>query len=609
MNGHRPLADKASELPLQPGVYLMKDGRGRVIYVGKAKNLRSRVRSYFTGEPDVKTRHLLARMRDFEIIVTGSETEALLLENNLIKNWKPRYNINLKDGKSYPVIRLTAEEYPRVFRTRRIVLDGSRYFGPFPHVGTIDLYLNLVDRLFPLRKCKGPIRPGGKPCFYYHIGRCSGVCAGKIGREEYLQRVEQVRLLLSGRTEELLRELKSRMQAAAAALSFEKAAVYRDRIQAVESLAVEQKVVDFRDEARDYVGYWNAGTAVQMTVLLMRDGRLVGRDVFRMESYSGEAEFLPEFLARYYGGKNAAPRVLYLPDSADAAQPRALERLLADLTGHAIQVRYPKKGRHARLVSMAAEISRHSLEQGEQVPREGLEGLQQVLGLAVAPHRIEGFDIAHLAGRQTVASLVSFSEGRPRRSEYRHYHIRSLNGRIDDFEAIREVVARRYARQLNEGGRLPDLILIDGGRGQVSAACGVLEALEVSGIPVVGLAKRNEELYLPDRPEPLVLPETSAALRLLQAVRDEAHRFATTFHKKVRAVQLNTSVLESVPGFGKVRSRRLLERYGSLEAIASSSAEALREACGVGLPQAATLLEKLKGLQNGRQEDHREERP
>ena len=588
------LRDKAQAVPDRPGVYLMKNARGETLYIGKAKSLKHRVRSYFSGPKDVKTRHLLARVEDFEVQVTASEAEALLLENNLIKRWKPKYNITLKDGKTYPVIRLTAEEFPRVYRTRRIVFDGSRYYGPYPKVGQIDLYLNLIDKLFPLRKCRGPLKSRSQPCFYYHIGRCNGVCAGKVSREEYQKLVERVRLLLSGRTEDLLAELGTKMSEAAAARAYEKAAVLRDQIAAVRTLAEEQKVVDFQEEARDYVGWFRAQGEVRLAVLAMRGGHLVGRDSFLLGNAGRDEEFLPEFLGQYYGGRDSLPRTVYLPAVGGL---EAIQEFLRALTGAPLSLRTPRKGKHARVLGMAMEAARFRLE-GEQARRSrSVAALQEALGLQQAPRHIEGFDIAHLEGNLTVASLVTFLDGQPRRSGYRHYHVRTLGGKVDDFEAMREVVARRYSRQLNENLRLPDLILVDGGKGQVSAAAGVLKALEAPEVPLVGLAKKNEEVFLPGSASPLLLPESSEALRLLQAVRDEAHRFATTFHKKLRGRKAVTSLLEGVRGIGPRRAAALLERFGGLAEMAAADPAAIAAAAGISRKTAEQVVRYISARQ------------
>ena len=595
------LSRLSASLSDSPGVYLMKNERGDILYVGKAKNLKKRLRSYFTGVKDIKTRQVLSKTEEIETFVTGSEAEAFLLENNLIKHWKPKYNINLKDGKTYPVIRLTGETYPRLYRTRRIVFDGSKYFGPFPKAGLIDVYLDLVDKLFPLRKCKGPLRERAHPCLNYHIGRCSAPCCGIISREEYLERVEKVRRLLSGRTGELLRELGARMDQSAAAQEYEKAGSLRDQIRAIQELEAEQKVVDFRDEAADYIGLATEQQRTGAAVLQVRAGRLVGRELFLFEDYAPEQDSAAHFLSQYYSGRENLPGTVYLSPSGAVSPPGEpsssdlLAGFLSTLSGTRVRVRFPRKGKHAQLARMAAEAADRKLA-GAGAPAGLLEALQRALGLKAPPRRIEGFDIAHLGGEQTVASLVCFEDGCPRKSEYRHYTVKTLNGAIDDFEAIREVVARRYTRLANEGGKLPDLILIDGGRGQVSSALSILRALGLEKVPVAGLAKRNEEVFLPQRREPLLLPEASPELRLLQAVRNEAHRFATSFHKRLRDKRVRSSLLESIRGIGPKRSRLLLERYGSIQEMRARSPEELSEALRISPEQASDLLVRLGQL-------------
>jgi excinuclease ABC subunit C len=596
------LESRCRDLPDEPGVYLMKNSQGQILYVGKAKSLRRRVRSYFSGLKDIKTRHLLSKISDIEALSTQSEAEALLLENNLIKHWKPKYNINLKDGKTYPVIKLTNEAYPRLYRTRRIVFDGSRYFGPYPDAAKIDTTLHLIDRIFPLRKCRGALKTRKSPCLNYHIGRCSAPCCDMISREDYLARVDRVVRLLSGKTESLVRELDESMKRAAAAREYEQAGRYRDQLAAVESLTAEQKVVDFQDEARDYVGLAIAGAEAQITVLQSRGGKLVGRDVFLIEDYSPAAELLTSFLAQYYGNRENLPRRIYIPGPealpSPAGEPmevKLITGLLRSLTGRTLYCSVPRKGRHARLLAMAREDAGKKLEHRDRQRLRGLEELRGVLDLPRLPHVIEGIDISHLEGQDTVASLVSFADGRPRKSEYRRYTLKSLSDRIDDFEAIREIMARRYTRLQNEGRRRPDLVLVDGGKGQVSAAAAVLRVLDLESIPLVGLAKKNEELYLPARSDPLLLPETSEALKLLQAVRDEAHRFATGFQKQLRHRRLGRSELEKVAGIGKVKSRLLLERFGSLAAIGRQTPREIARAARLSTRQAEELLRFLAG--------------
>jgi excinuclease ABC subunit C len=568
--------ESIADFPSDPGVYLMKSSKGTVLYVGKANNLRARVRSYFAENKDIKTTVLMRKVDHIEYIVCRSEYEALLLENNLIKEHRPRYNINLKDGKTYPVIRITNEEYPRVFRTRHIVEDGSSYYGPYANVHHIDRYLEVIEKLFPLRKCRGPIRKRDHPCLYYHIGRCAAVCAGKTDRDEYARRIESIRKLLSGETDALIADLEREMQAAVAELKFERAADLRDTIAAIRRTQDEQQVVDFDPDVRDYLGLFQRDGLVSMAVFHMRGGALLGSELFHSEVYSEPDDFIPQFLIQYYTAARLVPEKLII-----GAERAVVDAISSDLAhffreelGAVVEILPPVSSRDNSITNLAAENARRDLEKRvrEQGNIPGLEELQKILGLPRLPLRIEGFDIAHVGGTHPVASAVSFLNGRPDKSSYRRFHMKTLDGGIDDFAAMREVTARRYTRLINEQLPLPDLILIDGGKGQVSSVVQVLEALELD-IPVLGLAKREEEIYLPGRSDSIRLPEGSEPLRILQAVRDEAHRFATTFRAGLQSGDLTLGTLESVPGIGPARSRRLLERFKSLEAIAAADPE------------------------------------
>ena len=633
----------ARELPRAPGVYLLKDRRGRVLYVGKSKNLRARVGTYFNaGGPgaarDIKTHVLMSKVADFEVIVTQSEFEALLLENSLIKDRSPRYNINLKDGKSYPVIRLTNEEYPKVFRTRTIILDGSEYFGPFPKVNQIDVYLTLIDKLFPLRKRGDVFRRREQPCLNFHIGRCAAPCVGNIEAPDYRRRVAAVRKLLTGNSAALIRELRTLMEQEAAALRFERAAEYRDQIRAIgEVVDSEQDVVDFSREARDYVGCHRDGAHYTVTLLPIRHGQLLGKERFRLTDPAPPGEVLPSFLLQYYAGIQTRPRTVFLrlPDAPAELLQRALDRTLrsvgvgvgaeaagaaagnGDGTGAAdsgpevvrtppggrrparLTVKVPQRGKHARFLRMAEHNARVDWETGEQQRADrdaklgALESLRDALGLDAAPRRIEAFDISTLQGSDTVASLVVFVDGHPEKQSYRHFKLRTLGGQVDDFAAMREVIARRYTRAVNDNRPLPDLVLVDGGKGQVSAAVRILRALELGHVPVAGLAKRNEEVFLPGRSSPVLLPATSPALRVLQSARDESHRFATGFNRRLRSKRIALSLLESVHGIGRARSRRLLEVFGSVEAMLAESPQTIASRAGITRETAATLLAHL----------------
>ena len=563
-----------------PGVYIMKDADGRVIYVGKAKNLRNRVRSYFSGDKDPKTAVLVSRVDTIETVVTRNEYEALLLENNLIKKWNPRYNINLKDGKTYPVIRVTNEAYPRVFKTRTMVQDGSSYYGPFTNVGHIETYLELIERIYPLRKCRGPIKARAHPCLYYHLGRCAAVCAGMTGKETYDKRVAGVKKLLSGETAEIRKDIQKRMEKAAQQQEYERAAEYRDIIRALDSVEAEQQVVDFDPETRDYVGFASHEQLGTFVVFQMRAGKLLSSDTFRSDVFDSDAEDLAQFVVQYYEAKKSVPSRLYLPIQVDVD---TLRTFFAETHGADVSISLPEERRDQSIINMAMENARQDIEKRirERGNVPALEELARVLELPGVPLRIEGFDIAHVGGKHPVASMVSFLNGIPNKAEYRRYHVKGLEGRIDDFDAMREVVARRYTRVLNERRDRPDLILVDGGKGQVSATKEILDSLGLENTPILGLAKKNEEIFLPSRNEPVTLPEGSPPLRLLQHVRDEAHRFATSFRSRMQQKEISVSTLERVPGIGNKRSRRILQAFGGLETVAETPPDMIAKTVGI----------------------------
>ena len=642
----------ARDLPRAPGVYLLKDRKGAVLYVGKSKNLRARVATYFQSGAgagrDIKTEVMASKVAEFEVIVTRNEFEALLLENTLIKDRKPRYNINLKDGKSYPVIRLTNEQFPKAFRTRTMVLDGSEYFGPFPKVNQIDIYLALIDKLFPLRKRGTVFKERDQPCLNFHIGRCAAPCVGNIDPEEYQQRVAAVRKLLTGKSADLLRELRARMQREAVALRFEKAAALRDQIRAISEVTdSDQNVVDFSREARDYVGCHRDGDHYTVALFQFRHGQLLGKERFRLLDSAPPEEVLPSFLLQFYAGIQTRPRTVFLrlppaaaqvlqdaldralaPAAADGSSASAVPAFAAACTAASapadsasadgasagsaphgrrparLEVRVPQRGKHVRFLRMAEHNALVEWESGEK-KRAGrdarfqvLDELRDALQLDAVPRRIEAFDISHLEGSDAVASLVVFVDGRPEKQSYRHFRLRSLDGKVDDYAAMREVVARRYTRAVNDNRALPDLVLVDGGKGQVNAATKVLRALELGSVPVAGLAKRNEQVFVPGQSTPVALPDGSAALRLLQAARDESHRFANSFNRRLRGKRVSVSMLEAVHGIGRVRSRRLLEAFGSVSAMLAAPPETIAARAGVTRETAATLLAHL-GQQYG----------
>ena len=629
--------------PKTSGVYLWRDEKDIVIYVGKAKSLKNRLSSYFASKRDIKTRILVSRARRIEYIQTDNEYEALLLENNLIKKYKPRYNINLKDGKTYPVLKITNERYPRLYRTRRIQNDGARYFGPFPNVPAVDDFLSLIKRTYTLRQCKRLKKR--EPCLYFHIGRCSAPCADKISESDYRKDVDEIALLLEGDLKKPLAELTEKMKAAAAAREFEKAARIRDGMQAVRALRGQNSVEDMDPEARDYIGWAAEGALITFTVFTMRGGKVVGRDLYRTESLKDEAEVLPEFLIAYYTDPKQIPPHIFVcaGQEYELAEQWFADRLGVNVTITAIQLEKQKHISEA-LPAVAAEntpvytadttdetdttpasdsVARRNVPEQSTADRlppsvlrrhkaalamaqfnakedaarrikelgdfPALEELQKILSLDRPPHRIEGFDIAHLHGKYTVASLISFKDGNPDKKNYRIFRLRTTDGIIDDYASMREAVARRYTRLLNEAAELPDLIMIDGGIGQVNAAKAVLDALELD-IPLVGLAEKNEELYRPHINKPIVLPRRSAALRVLQRVRDETHRFANTRNNRLRSKEELHLQFEQLPHIGEKRAARLLRSFSSIEKLAAASVEAAAAAARITQAQAEEVI-------------------
>ncbi|MBN1412708.1 MAG: excinuclease ABC subunit UvrC [Spirochaetales bacterium] len=567
--------------PDKPGVYLMKNENKKIIYVGKAKSLKKRLLSYFAADRDPKTALLMENVRDVEIILTRNEYEALLLENTLIKQWKPRFNINLKDGKSYPLIRITNEPFPRVFRTRRIIFDGSEYYGPFPSASQIDIYLELIEKLFPLRKCKGRLKRRNHPCLYFHIKRCSAPCAGMISREDYGEIVKSIRKLLTGKPREILEALEKAMAAASADRKYEKAAVLRDKINALREFSEVQKVLSPQTNASDYLGMAISGDEASFTVMQIRNGVLAGKELFACHVYSEKEEAITQFMTQYYARLPILPRAVYLPSGFP---PGLLSDFFKDHLGKKIRVISPQKGKHAALVRTAEENAKEDLaiRTDKQRFSAELEDLRQILNMHDLPHRIEGFDISHFGGKYPVASLVSFYNGRPDKSRYRYFRIRTLKeGEIDDFGAVREAVARRYTRVKNENLEKPDLILIDGGKGQVSAANGALKLLKMDNIPLAGLAKEHEEIYTPDNSDPIKLPLSAPGLRLLIKVRDESHRFATRLNKKLREQESKKSLLEKIKGIGPRKSKRLLAYFISIDKIRDASEEEIAAVAGI----------------------------
>ncbi|MCQ2604050.1 MAG: excinuclease ABC subunit UvrC [Spirochaetia bacterium] len=585
--------------PHTPGVYIMRNS-GKIIYIGKAKNIFRRVSSYFTGDKDVKTAHLVSKIEDIEYIITKTEYEALILENNLIKKWKPKYNICLKDGKTYPVIKITNEPFPSVCKTRYIYDDGASYFGPFPSVEVIERYLEFIKKRFPLRKCRGELKARKDPCLYYHLGRCMAPCCGRADQKEYNSYIKKIKTLLSGNTKPLISEITKKMTESSKALDFEKAAEYRDFISAVNALVSEQKVQDFNAESRDYIAAENDGDYTAFVVLQMRGGKLAGKSVF-ISCVANMEDASTQFFIQYYSQfRNISMGMTALPGEIFTnimPETDYLKQYFSEMEFPDIPVLLPSSSRDVSMVNMASENCRMELYKKNRMVsmEDALLELQQKLDLPVLPKRIEGFDICHMGGTKTVASMVSFFNGKPDKSQYRSFHIKSLpDGSIDDYQSMREVIARRYTKVSNEELKEPDLILVDGGKGQLNAALHILKILEMEHIAIAGLAEKNEEIFLPGKKEPVVLPRTSQALKILQNVRDESHRFANRFNQQLLKKDLNLSELEKIPGIGEVRSKRLLETFGSLDSIVSASPYKISEVAGIPLEAAEKCIEYLR---------------
>ncbi|MDR1352243.1 MAG: excinuclease ABC subunit UvrC [Treponema sp.] len=625
-DNYAPLREIVRNTPQEPGVYIMKDEENRIVYIGKARILKNRLNSYFAGGKDIKTATLLRHVRSIETIIVANEYEALLLENTLIKQHTPKYNINLKDGKTYPVIRISAEEFPRIFRTRHIIEDGSRYFGPFPNIQAVDTMLDLVDKIFPLRKCKSAWRTSPKagtdetdgtannsgagggssrrkktkrrtsPCMYYRIGRCEAPCCGRISAAEYAETVKRVEKLLEGETGALVVDLTARMHDAARELKFERAAQIRNAIKAIEELAPDITVVDFDPEGRDYIAWASESVLTTFTVFSMRGGKMTGREIFRARSAADEQDSLETFIASYYNPAHPPPPKIYLASVPGEDPLSGTRRWFREQFGYEPALLPPGERRHQAALALARQNAEEDIRRRikERGAGPALDELKQALSLKNRPERIEGFDIAQLDGKHPVASLVSFKDGIPDRKNYRYFKLRTVIGVVDDFASMREAVHRRYSRLIREGKDLPDLVLIDGGIGQVNAAKGVMDELGAD-CDVAGLAKRDEELWLPHTGEPVRLSKRSEALKVLQFVRDETHRFATTLNQKLRSADLLFPALESVEGIGAKRAAAIMEAFATLEAIAAAAPEIIAEKCrlGAGAARAVRAAAKL----------------
>jgi excinuclease ABC subunit C len=606
-----PLEERLGTVPARPGVYLLKDRAGKVIYVGKAANLRARVRTYLRGGDErSQVRFLVERLADFETLVTANDKEALILENNLIKQYRPRYNIRLKDDKSYVSVKVTTQDpWPRVLVTRRIVKDGNRYFGPFASASAVRETLDTIRKVFPLRTCSDPVfRNRSRPCIEYQIKRCLGPCVLPVDRGAYEEHLRQAMLLLEGRSREVSTLLQRQMDAAAGAERFEEAARLRDQLRAVEKTQERQQVVEHWGANQDVFGLYREGGAIEIQVLFVRGGTLVSNQSYSFDDWEfPDDEVLEAVLTQFYQATNHdVPDEILLPVVISDAEVRA--EYLSERRGRKVTVFVPQRGDKLRLIEMARDNARQSFAARRDAGTErarALAELQARLRLANAPKRIECVDIANIQGTDNVGAVVAFDGGEPAKAGYRLFRIRSVVG-ADDFAAVAEVLRRRF-RRVHERGDLPDLLIIDGGLGQLGAAAAALADLGITDVDLIGLAKerlerdatarelvrRPERVFLPGRKNPVVLRANSSALFLLQRVRDEAHRFANTYHRKLRTRARLASPLDAIPGIGPRRRRALLRRFGSLRRVGEASAEELAAVPGITLSLAAQIKTEL----------------
>lgn len=594
---------KQKIVPDKPGVYIFYDQSKTIIYIGKAKSLKNRVRSYFRGSTnDPKTQVLVSKITDMEWIITNNEVEALLLENNLIKQHTPRYNVMLKDDKSYPYICISNETFPRVFSTRNIVQDGSQYYGPYTDASHVKRLLRAIYKIFPVRTCRKKILDGGnpkdEPCLQYHLGNCKAPCIGGISAEKYAKTINEIVRFLNGQTQPLIQNLNSEMLEASNKMDFELAARIRDRLNVLKKYSNIQSVVQTDFKSRDVIALALADHDAIVTIFRLREGLLISRERFHLKhvEHQDQEDILQDFIRRYYSKTNLYPKEVFidLKDDIDL-----FEAYLKEISGHTIKIIRPERGKKAQLFTLAKKnadmLLKDLLLQKMKLsiqPNKMVEALQQALNLAVPPLHIEAFDISHFQGKETVASMVYFENGASKRSQYRKYIIRTVD-KPDDYQSMREVVERRYTRLLKEKSTLPDLILIDGGKGQLNVAKEVLNQLELNNIPIIGLAERLEEVFIPGYSQAQNIPKSSPAVILLRRIRDEAHRFAITFHRSKRGKNMLKSILDDIPGVGEIRRIKLLSTFGSVQEMQKHSAEKIAKDAGIPLKLATNILDTL----------------
>jgi len=597
------VTEQIKGLPSRPGVYLFKDAEGNIIYVGKAANLRHRVSSYFGAGQKLtpKLQRMVSKIADLEYFVTSSEQEALILELNLIKRHHPRYNVRLKDDKTFPYLKIDpGEDWPRVHITRRLEDDGGRYFGPFASAKSIRQTLKLIKGIFPFRSCSRPITgTDTRACLDYDIGHCLAPCIGVVSRQEYAEVIKQVILFLEGKQEKVVRQLKQQMERAAQIMDFEKAARLRDQIQAVEQVVEGQRIATKVKGEQDVIAFKQDKDQTYVQVFFIRGGKLIGRESFVLQGtrYEEPSQIMTSFIKQFYASAPHIPPLLLLQHPVE--DTAMLQDWLQGKRGSKVRIQVPRRGNRRQLVNIVAENAQQGLEQlkikqlaSPRVLSAALEEIKRELDLPRLPARIEGYDISNIQGAAAVGSMVVFDQGKPKPAHYRRFRIKTVSG-VDDYAMLGEMLKRRFKRASDASdtwATMPDLVLIDGGRGQLNAARAAMRQMGVTSVPTASLAKENEELFIPQKLKPIILPHSSPGLQLLQRLRDEAHRFALGYHQRLRKRETFASILDTVPGIGPKRKRALIRQFGSVKAIREAPVEELATARGM----TRNLAKKIK---------------
>ncbi len=601
------ITEQLNRLPNSPGVYLLKDAEGNILYVGKAANLQHRVRSYFSAGQKLspKMKRMVARVAEVDFFVTTSEQEALILELNLIKRHHPYYNVRLKDDKTFPYLKIeTGEEWPRVYVTRRLEQDGGRYFGPFTNAKSVRQTLKVIKTIFPFRICTKPITgTDTRACLEYHLGRCVAPCIGAVSREEYAQIIKQVILFLEGKQERVVHELERKMNQAAEALDFEKAAFFRDQIQAIHKVIEGQRIATKVRGEQDVIAFAQDRDLAYVQVFFIRNDKLTGRESFVLQGTRHEEpqQIMTSFIKQFYASSPAIPPLILLQHPVE--DMAVIKEWLRGKRGGRVELQVPQRGNKKELIDIVAENARQGLEQLKikqlatpKAVEAALAEIERELGLSHPPRRMEAYDVSNIQGKAAVGSMVVFDNGRPKPAHYRRFRIKTVAG-INDYAMLQEVLQRRF-KHLTETTAadswavVPDLVLIDGGRGQLNAALAALREIG-SNVPIASLAKENEAIFIPQKAKPVILPPSSPGLKLLQRLRDEAHRFAVSYHTKLRKRATFTSALDTIPGIGPKRKRALLKQFGSIRAIREASAAELAATTGISPSQAKRIKEHL----------------